>query len=301
MKDIIYVEHKNYVSVKETSLCFKNVIDQSEKYIPFDDIGTLIFDNIESYFSNKVVNECVKNNIGLIFCDTNHSPISEIQSNFSHRRKLQRLTSQLSISQKTRFRLWKKIISSKIINQAECILASSNNSSMYNELAITSKEVKDGDIDNREAYAANIYFDCLFGNEFKRGRYQDIINSSLNYGYALIRSVIKKELAVHGFEMSLGIFHKSTENPYNLSDDLIEPFRPFVDALVFHDIVQSRAETFSREHRIKLLQVLIEKCVIDSKVYTLSDAVRCCVESLIHCYDNDSAKYLKLPSFIELR
>lgn len=301
MKDIIYVEHKTFISVKDTSLCFANVVNKTEKYIPFEDIGMLIFDNIDSYFSNRIINECVKNNIGLIFCDNNHSPISEIQSNFSHRKKLQRLTSQLSVSQKTRFRMWKKIVSSKIINQAECILSENSNLSTFNELMVTSKEVKEGDVDNREAYAANIYFNCLFGIEFKRGRYKDIINSSLNYGYALIRSVIRKELAIHGFEMSLGIFHRSTENPFNLSDDLIEPFRPFVDALVYQEIVQSQNVTFNRENRINLLKILIEKCVIDNKVYTLSDAVKCCVESLISCYENDSAKYLKLPGFIELR
>lgn len=301
MKDIIYVEHKNFVSVKETSLCFMNVVNQTEKYIPIEEIGMLIFDNIDSYFSNRVIIECVKNDIGLIFCDINHSPIAEIHSNFSHRKKLQRLTSQLSISQKTRFRMWKKIVSSKIINQAECVMSAKNNKATYTELMITSKEVKEGDIDNREAYAASIYFDCLFGTEFKRGRYQDITNSSLNYTYALIRSVIRKELAIHGFEMSFGIFHKSTENPFNLSDDLIEPFRPFVDALVFQEIMQNQIITFSREHRVSLLKIFTEKCIIDNKVYTLSDAVKYCVESLIPCFENDSAKYLKLPGFIELR
>ncbi len=194
-----------------------------------------------------------------------------------------------------------KIISSKIINQSECLIAQTNDRIKYNELVITSKEVKEGDIDNREAYAALIYFDCLFGKDFKRGRYQDKINAALNYGYALIRAVIRKELAIAGFEMSIGIFHRSSENPFNLSDDLIEPFRPFIDSIVYEEMIINNAPSFDREQRINLMKIFIEKCIIDNKVYSINDAIKCCVISLIGCLENDSAKHLKLPSFIELR
>lgn len=300
MKDVIYVEHKNFVSVKGESLCFKNVIQKTERYLPFEDISMIIFDNVESYFSNAVINICVEHSIGILFCDNKHSPIAAISSNFCHSKKLERLNYQLCVSQKTKNRLWRKIIVSKINNQSECLIQVNKDINIAEKLSAVAKNVKEGDIDNREAYAANIYFDSLFGEDFKRGRYTDFINSGLNYGYALCRALIRKELAICGFEMSFGIFHKSSENPFNLSDDIIEAFRPFVDAIVYEEILVKKVEAFGRDERKSLTRIFFEKCVIDNKVYTITDAVKICVSSLIACYEKDSASNLKLPSFIEL-
>lgn len=299
MKDVIYVEHKNFVSVKENSLCFKNLVNQTTKYIPIEDVGFLIFDNIDSYFSNEVVSLCIENDIGIIFCGKNHSPIAEVHSLYGNRRKLVRINAQIALSQRTRFRLWKKIVSAKILNQSMCVLYETRNTYKSNELTLIAKDVKEGDSDNREAYAAHVYFPCLFGSDFNRGRFLDVVNSALNYGYAILRSIIRKELAVAGFEMSIGIFHRSSENPYNLSDDIIEPFRPFVDAIVYREIVLKKIETFDRDQIIKLLSIFVEKCIIDERVFTISDAIKCCVESLIDCIENDSSRNIKLPSFIE--
>lgn len=300
MKNTIYVEHKNFVSVKDQSLCFKNVIDKTEKYIPFEDLGMIIFDNVDSYFTSSVVTTCIEENVGILFCGKNHTPIAEINSNYNHNKKLERLKLQLTLSQKTKNRLWKKIVVSKIVNQNDCLLNITADETSFNMLVSISKEVQEGDSSNRESYAAILYFIALFGKDFRRGRYTDVINAGLNYGYAILRSAIRKELAIFGFEMSIGIFHRSSENPFNLSDDLIEPFRPFVDAIVYEEILSKNISELTKEIRIKLINVLFVKCIIDDKVYCLNDAIRVCVSSLIECYEKDSAKYLKLPSLIEV-
>ncbi len=115
MKDVIYVEHKNFISVKGHSLSFKNLINKTIKYIPIEDISMVIFDNIDSYFSNQVVNVCVNNDIGMIFCGINHSPIADISSTYCHRKKLESIKSQLTVSYKTKQRLWKKLFLQKLL------------------------------------------------------------------------------------------------------------------------------------------------------------------------------------------
>lgn len=300
MKDVIYVEHKNFVSVKDHSICFKNHVKKTAKYIPIDEIQYLVFDNLTSNLTSEVVAVCIQNNIGIIFCGKNHSPIAEVNSQFLHRKRSERVKSQIYLSQRTKNRLWKKIIVAKIRNQSNCLKNEVESHYYAKMLMNISWCVKEGDRDNREAFAAHVYFPALFDKNFKRGRFNDVVNSALNYGYALLRAMIRKELAIVGFEMSLGIFHHSSENPFNLCDDIIESFRPFVDALVYREIYLTDMQSFDRDQRIKMLSIFVEKCIIDDKVYSISDAIRCCVESLISCFEKNHATSIKLPSFLEI-
>lgn len=300
MKDIIYVEKKHFVSVKNTSLRFVNVITKSEKFIPLSDVSVIVFDNSDSYFSNRLISTCLKEEIMLLFCDSKHAPSGFVTSPFGHYQRLKRITEQLQLDRKTKNRLWRKIVMSKINNQAACVNLFAHKQERANFLKMISKQVTEGDPDNREAQAARLYFRELFGSDFRRGRFNDVINASLNYGYAIIRAAIRKELAIHGFEASLGIHHESTENPFNLSDDLIEPYRPFVDGYVYEFILKSGVTVFEIEAKKQLLQLLLDSCVIDGKVCAVSDAIKITIQSLITCFGERSASNLKLPYFVEV-
>lgn len=299
MRDIILVENHYYVGVKSESFRFVDIIKKEEKFIPFTNVECLIFDHRNSYFSNKMIEACVQKNISVIFCDGKHNPVSVVTSTFGHVQRLKRIKSQLKIDQKTKNRLWRKIIMAKINNQADCLIATTKKKEMGDFLRLVSKQVNEGDTTNREAYAARRYFIELFGSNFKRGRFDDAVNAGLNYGYAIFRAIIKQQLAIHGFEPSIGIHHESTENPFNLSDDIIEVYRPFVDACVYESIFCQNVYSLENENKKELIKLLLENCVIDNKVCTLYDAIKITVESLINCFSNKSASSLKLPTFIE--
>lgn len=291
MKDVVYIQRKYRVSVRTNSLFLKHLVTQEEIYLPFD--------NMHISFSNEVISKCLDNDIQILVCDEKHSPLSLIVKDFGHHKKAERLRWQIFMSQKSKGRIWKKIIKAKIYNQALCLENNLNDYKKSERLKKIIKSVEENDPNNREAYSARLYFNCLFGEDFRRGRYDDIINSSLNYGYAIIRSSIRKELVIHGLEVSLGIFHKSSENPFNLSDDIIEPFRPFIDSYVYEHIISENVNVLDIDQKIKIVNILFEKCVIDGKIYTIQDAIKVCVTSLIKCYEEDSSAHIQLPIFID--
>lgn len=189
-----------------------------------------------------------------------------------------------------------KIVIAKIQNQAICIEQNCNDEETPYLLRDVSQKVTEGDGKNYGSYAARKYFPILFGKNFKRGRYSDIVNAGLNYGYAILRSVIRNELIMHSLEPSFGIHHVSVNNPYNLSDDLIEPFRPFVDSLVFENIYDKGTNELDKK---MLVGVLMERCVIDGKVYRLGDAIRKTVESYLRCLNTNAISDILLPQMIE--
>lgn len=213
--------------------------------------------------------------------------------------RLKRIQSQFQLSGRTKDRIWKKIVINKIFNQTRCLENNLHNENVKLMLGFA-KEVSSGDKSNKEAHATRIYFKDLFGKQFKRGRYNDVINSGLNYGYSILRSFINKELAIHGFEMSLGIKHQSKENPFNLADDIIEVFRPFVDNIVYEIVFKKNIDTFDINEKKLLLNVLYERCIIDKKVVRLLDSVKIVIQSLIRCYEENTPTYLLLPKMIEV-
>lgn len=300
MKDIVYVEHQYYVSSKQNSIRFVNLVTKEERFMPFGDVEWLVFDDERSYFSKQLMTACSKNNIGVLFCDQKHSPLTVLNTDFGHSKRLVRLKDQINLDAKTKNRLWRKIVIAKIMNQAECVANETKQFKEKEYLKIIGKKVTEGDKMNQEAHAARLYFSFLFGKGFRRGRFQDAINASLNYGYALLRAEIRRQIAFHGLEPSIGIHHESSENPFNLSDDFIEAYRPFVDALVYEHIYRENVMVLNLAEKKKLLGIFFEKCVIDGKVYTVTDAIGITVSSYVQCLEQYSAAPLKLPQMIEV-
>lgn len=299
MKNIVYVKTQYFVSTSNQGLKFSNVIDKSKQYMAYDDVDTLIFDNVNGYLSNKLIQKCVEHGISLIFCDEKHSPLLLLDNLYNQKKRFELLNDQLTVGNKVKNRLWSKIVLSKINNQAQCLEETGHSKINVSLIKSIKNNITEGDKHNVEAYAAREYFPMMFGKNFKRGRYDDIVNASLNYGYSILRALIRKEIVIHGLEPSFGIHHASVENPFNLSDDLIEPYRAFVDELVYESILPKNHEQLDSEDREDIVKILFEKCVIDNKVYCLGDAIKVTVNSYPNCLNNKSSSNLKLPTFIE--
>ena len=257
------ISNASKLNYKNRYLVVKQEAD--EKYIHLSEIDTLIIDSISVSLSSYLIKEIVDNKINLIFCDEKHNPISEItplHSNYNSTKKIHE-----QIKWKNKNELWSKIVINKIINQS--LVLKYNNKEKSEHLFSYINEVKIGDKSNREGHAAKVYFNSLYGNEFKRSN-DDNINSALNYGYAILLSTVSKEIVSLGFLTQLGIHHKNEYNEYNLSCDLMEVFRPIIDNFVYYNDSQE----FDKEYKIKILNLFNEKFKYNNKIYILKDIIR---------------------------
>lgn len=297
-KKVIYLESNQKLKVNGEALEFTNVVTKDALNIPFGDIALIVCDNEQAYFSVKVVNELLRRNIGFITCDDRHSPFGALIGINGHYLKTGMLHAQLSFSKKNRNRIWQKIVRAKIENQKTVLELLGSETEPVALLKKYISEVDEGDTTNREALASRVYFRAMFGPDFKRGRFRDMINSGLNYGYAVLRGCIRKELVISGLEGSIGIFHDSAENPFNLSDDIIEPFRPFVDMVVYRTCVGEGLEELTPDIRRELVGVLTQQLRLDGKRYSLAGAITEVISKVGTAIEDNVASGISLPTII---
>lgn len=282
----LFIENPAKISNKDNQL----IIQQKDAFkIPIEDINTIIIDNQMCNITTSTIAKCTQKNVAIYFCDEKHLPcsISLPFENYYH--KLPILTAQFKMSRKAKGRLWQKIIKNKINNQANNIVGNE-----YKEMMILQKAVLEYDTSYCEANAARIYFRGLFGQKFKR-RNNDIINASLNYGYALVRGIICRDLCAYGLEPSLALYHHNQLNAFNLADDLIEPFRGLIDKWVIVNCLNKTS--LDKE---SLLKILFCNIKINNKYQSLSNAVNIMVNSYKECCLSNSAARLILPENISL-
>lgn len=197
--------------------------------IPLEDINSILIENQTVVISSYLLQKIADCGIALYVCDEKHLPNAVLLPIVKHSRHFKLLKCQIELGKPLQKRLWQQIIIQKIANQAKCLEISDLDGAK--ELFAMCKEVQSGDRTHVEAKAAAFYFRALYGLGFTRGD-EHIINSALNYGYAIVRGMIARSIVCYGLEPSIGIFHHSELNSYNLADDLIEPFRPLVDLYV---------------------------------------------------------------------
>jgi CRISPR-associated protein Cas1 len=223
----IFIRSKAYISIKNKQL----IISTDEQYsFPIEDISSVMVESNESVITSAVLSQLGQSGCLVYFCDDSHLPCASLMSYCQHSRTTQVVNSQLLAKEPQKKKTWQKIVVSKIQNQAKCLdLFGQKEAS--NILIDYSKRVKSGDIDNIEATAAQFYFPNLFGRGFKRSS-ENKYNSSLNYGYSILRGCVARSIVNYGLLASIGVHHKSALNAFNLADDFIEPFRPVVDMIV---------------------------------------------------------------------
>lgn len=274
----VVITNQAKISYKNRFLVVKQDID--EKYIHLSEIDTIIVDSIAVSISSYLLKELSDNKINIIFCDEKHNPFGELKSFYSRHNSSKKIINQLKWSTKSKDILWSKIVKNKILNQA--IFLDKIKSKNYDLVLSYIEEVREGDKTNREGHAAKIYFNSLFGKKFIRHS-DDNINSALNYGYAVLLSTINKEIINNGYLTQLGIHHKNEFNEFNLSCDLMEPFRIIIDRFVYYN----QLKDFNSEYKLSIINIFNNKYKYNGKQYTLKDIIKLFIKNTLDCIEEN--------------
>ena len=218
---------------------------------PLEDLNSLMIESQSCNISIYALTQLSKYNVATYFCDEKHLPCAYLLNYNGFYKNLEVYKYQTSISKPTQKQLWKQLVSAKIKNQIRAL----NLCGIKNDLDKYLPKIRSADTDNIEAIVANQYFKLMFGLKFARGN-ECVINSCLNYGYAIIRGLVARTIVSHGLLPFLGVWHKNQLNAFNLVDDIIEPFRPIIDLFVFQNIKSINQNELTREIKQSLFEIL---------------------------------------------
>jgi CRISPR-associated protein Cas1 len=282
------------LSLKNLQLVAESKDNGEVRTIPIEDIGFIVLDNMQISVSLPLIEALVENNVAVVFSDSKHMPQSMLLNLDSHSIQTEIFRNQINASIPLQKNLWKQTIEYKIENQAKLLKLLDRSSADIMALA---KDVKSGDSENKEGTAARLYWSRLFGVKFIRDRFGAFPNELLNYGYIILRAAVARSLVGSGLLPTLGIHHRNKYNAYCLADDIMEPYRPYVDRRVFY-IVKKDPDLFllGKEEKAELLQVLTDDVFIDKMRRPLMVALSMTTASLAKCYSGE-VKTLKFPDF----
>jgi CRISPR-associated protein Cas1 len=242
----------------------------------------------------KVMEQLNANNVAVVFCDSRHMPSAMLLNLESHSLQSELFRAQVSASEPLKKNLWKQTIEAKIANQAAHLEKQGNKA---HELRAWAKSVKSGDTENREGLAARLYWSRLVGNGFVRDRYGGPPNHLLNYGYILLRSAVARALSGSGLLPTLGIHHHNKYNAFCLADDIMEPYRPFVDQLALRVYGDYPGEDFlNKDMKAQMLSLMAGDVWIDGNRRPLMVALSQTTASLSRCFSGESRKIV-YPEF----
>ncbi len=292
IKRTLFFSQPAYLSMQNKQL-FIRLMDEArqEKRVPIEDIGYLILEHPQITLTNALLRELAFNKTAVITCDRQHLPCSFLQPLTGHTQQTERVHHQINISQPLKKQLWQQTVKAKIANQALHLDKRQKNSL---KLKRWSTQVKSGDTEYHEAYAAAYYFQHIFNIQgFSRNQKGMPPNNLLNYGYAILRAVAARAVVSTGLLPSFGIFHHNKYNPFALADDVMEPYRPFVDLLV-HDLVETgeSLEQLNKVIKSILLKIPAMDVIIDGKSSPLMNAMSRTTNSLYECFEGSSRKIL---------
>lgn len=261
------------------------------KTIPIEDIGVVVLDNKRITITQGVLEALLENNCAVITCNESHLPVGMHLPLVGNTTQTERMRFQIEASLPLKKQLWQQTISAKIQNQAS-VLKQIRGTEVRNMLKWAS-EVKSGDSENLEARAAVYYWQNAFPmiENFTRSREGVSPNNLLNYGYAILRAIVARALVSSGLLTTLGIHHRNKYNPFCLADDIMEPYRPYVDRLVMQLYDKyPNCEELTKELKAELLQIPVLDVVISGKKSPLMIAVSTTTSSLQKCYSGELRK-----------
>lgn len=212
--------------------------------------------------------ELVKNKIKVIFCDEKRNPCSELLPYYGSHDTSAKIRTQIVWAEEMKTAVWTAIVAEKICKQKDMLLRIKK----YEEATMLQQYIEEitfGDATNREGHAAKVYFNALFGKDFTRAADLNI-NAALNYGYSILLSAFTREIAANGYLTQLGLFHDNMFNPFNLASDLMEPYRPLVDQMVYHMDLQ----VFDHSEKMELVNVLNQSVTINDRTEYVGNAIK---------------------------
>lgn len=261
--------------------------------LPIEDVAWVVIDTPQVSLSAALISACMDAGMVIVLTDRTHTPSGMILPFHRHHRQAEIASIQIAASVPLKKRLWQAMVQAKIANQAAALTACGRDST---PLLAMAKLVGSGDPDNTEARAARAYWPRLFA-DFIRDDANDKRNALLNYGYAVVRSCVARALVASGLLPAFGVNHASIANAFNLADDLIEPFRPHVDRVVWNITDQGRVSTGATtvEERRILAAVLTEPTAFGRETVNLLVASEMAADSLVRAMEQNSAALLQLP------
>ena len=304
IKKTLYFGNPTYLSLRSEQLIIKlpevekgdlpdSFKQEATRTIPIEDIGVIVLDHKQITLTQGVIEKLLENNCALITCGSNRMPVGLMLPLCGNTTQNERFRSQLNISLPLQKQLWQQTVQYKIRNQAS-VLGGMRGTIVKNMQAWV-KEVKSGDSDNVEARAAVYYWRNLFPEipDFTRDRGGCPPNNLLNYGYAILRAVVARSLVISGLLPTLGIHHHNRYNAYCLADDIMEPYRPYVDELVVK-IVDSGVDCseLTKEIKSQLLTIPVIDVVINGERSPLMIAVGQTTASLYKCFSGELRKIM---------
>lgn len=262
---------------------------------PIEDIGLVILDCSQITISQPLLIRLIEHNVGFITCDATHHPIGLMLNLDGHTLQSQRFKAQVAATAPLKKQLWQQTVKAKIKNQAGVLAQNPAANASY--LLSMADKVKSGDTSNMEAQAAIYYWRSLFIDtpiiHFNRDRGGMAPNPVLNYGYAILRAIVARALVGSGLMPTLGIFHRNQYNAYCLADDIMEPYRPYVDLLVYDLLEEGYAlDDVGASVKKRLLEIPVLDVQIDGMNSPLMNAVSRTTSSLVKCFEKTTRKIL---------
>lgn len=258
---------------------------------PIEDLGVVVLDHQQITITSGALEALLENNCAVITCDSNHMPVGLLLPLVGNSTQNERFRDQLDASLPLRKQLWQQTIQYKIRNQTAVLKECSDAETKC--MQVWANDVRSGDPDNLEARAAVYYWKSLFGHIplFIRNREGVSPNNLLNYGYAILRAVVARALVASGLLPTLGIHHHNRYNAYCLADDIMEPYRPYVDRLVYFITEQYGTDVeLSKDIKAELLSIPSLDIVIGGKRSPLMVGVAQTTASLYKCFSGELRK-----------
>lgn len=300
IKKTLYFGNPVYLSLRNAQLVIKlpEVVksellpdtfkQQSEVTKPIEDIGIVVLDNKQITITSGVLEALLENNCAVITCDSKSMPVGLMLPLYGNSTQNERFRVQLDASLPLKKQLWQQTIKAKIENQASVLYACKGEEIKC--MKVWANDVKSGDSENVEARAAAYYWKCMFSDivGFTREREGIPPNNILNYGYAILRAIVARALVTSGLLPTLGIHHHNRYNAYCLADDIMEPYRPYVDELVFSIVkAHEKYDELTKELKTILLGIPTLEVVINGKRSPLMVAVAQTTASLYKCFNGE--------------
>ena len=261
---------------------------------PIEDVGVIIVENQMVHFTIPLLNALADNNVAVIFCNAQCMPNTMLMPLESNAIQQEVYRFQIEASLPTKKRIWKDIIEFKIRNQAALLDLLGCDGKVLKPYYMN---VLSGDSGNREGLAAKIYWQQMYGRLFNRDRNGEAPNSLLNYGYAILRAAVARALLGSGLFPAFGLFHRNRYNAFPLADDVMEPYRPFVDYAVYRIFERSPEACLDKEAKQSLVRVLFADVKMKDQIRPLQVALSMTTASLVRAL-KDKKESIIYPSFV---
>ena len=293
----ILISNGGKLSLKRKQMLIQQ--EEQEFTVPLEDIAIVVVESRETVITIPLLSAFAQQGITLLSCDEQFLPCGQWLPFAQYHRQLKTLKLQLEASQPQKKQLWQRIVQQKIRNQA-FVLTQSHHPKEAKRLYAMATQVKSGDKENIEAQAAQLYFQTAFGKDFRRWQ-ENHINAHLNYAYTILRSAVARALVQYGWLPALGLFHHNEQNPFNLADDFIEPFRPLVDLMVWHLWKENKLDNgLTPATKQQLIRLLHYQMSINQQMFSVLATIDRAVASFQNALMSKDADLLKLPEILPL-